>query len=174
MQSPTASTITLLIVLPLLGWRFYMRFRRMVGRQRLSNVRPWITVTVFPALIALLAFFARSSPDRLGVLAAGLAGGAALGLFGLSKTRFESTPGGFFYTPNAHLGVALSLLFVGRVVYRFVTVLALNPGASQGTNTIAQSPLTLAIFGLLAGYYVAYAIGLIRWRSRVLTGGKSQ
>ena len=26
----------------------------------------------------------------------------------------------------------------------------------------------LAVFGVLAGYYIVYAIGLVRWRSRVL------
>ena len=31
----------------------------------------------------------------------------------------------------------------------------------------AHSPLTLSIFGLLAGYYIAYAIGLVRWRFAV-------
>jgi len=42
-----------------------------------------------------------------------------------------------------------------------------NPYAPQSPNDFAASPLTLAIFGLLAGYYVTYAIGLINWRKRV-------
>ena len=42
-----------------------------------------------------------------------------------------------------------------------------NPYAPQAPNDFAASPLTLAIFGLLAGYYVTYAIGLINWRKRV-------
>jgi hypothetical protein len=33
---------------------------------------------------------------------------------------------------------------------------------------LARSPLTLAVFGLVAGYYISYAIGLARWRFRVL------
>jgi hypothetical protein len=32
----------------------------------------------------------------------------------------------------------------------------------------ARSLLTLAVFGLLAGYYIRYAIGLVRWRFGVL------
>ena len=32
---------------------------------------------------------------------------------------------------------------------------------------IGSNPLTMAIFGTLAGYYVTYAIGLLRWRARV-------
>jgi len=32
---------------------------------------------------------------------------------------------------------------------------------------LGASPLTMAIFGTLAGYYVSYAIGLLRWRAQV-------
>lgn len=168
MQAPGATLITLLVLVPLIVWRVYSRIRRLVGRQRLSKVRPWITLSIFPALIGLLAFAAWPHPERLAWLAGGLAGGWLLALYGLSKTRFDPTPQGLFYTPNAHLGVALSLLFVGRIVYRLLEVLVLEPGLPRGTLEFAQSSLTLSVFGLLAGYYIGYAIGLVRWRARVM------
>ncbi len=167
MQAPNPSTLTLLVVLPLLAWRIYARFRRLVGRQRLSRIRPWITLTVFPVLILLLGFAARAHVERLSLLAVGLICGVPLGVFGLRKTRFEPTPQGLFYTPNVHLGVALSLLFVARIVYRLVEVYAFEPAIPHGLEDFARSPLTLAVFGLLAGYYMSYAIGLVRWRFRV-------
>jgi hypothetical protein len=40
---PGTSTVTLLVLVPLLIWRIHARFRRLVGRQRLSKVRPWIS-----------------------------------------------------------------------------------------------------------------------------------
>jgi cytochrome b561 len=156
------------VLLPLLGWRVYARFRRMVGRQRLSRVRPWVTLAIFPTLILLLGLAAHSHPERLWWLAAGLSLGSLLGSFGLRKTKFEPTPQGLFYTPNAHLGIALSLLFVARIIYRLVEVYALEPTVPHGMDDFARSPLTLAVFGLLAGYYIAYAIGLARWRFGVL------
>jgi cytochrome b561 len=162
------STVTLLVLVPLIAWRMYSRFRRMVGRQRLSRVRPWITLTIFPALILFIGLATLSHPQRLPWLAAGLLAGALLGVFGLGKTRFEPTPQGLFYTPNAHLGIALSLLFVARIAYRFIEIYAIDPTVPHGMDDFARSPLTLAVFGLLAGYYVAYAIGLLRWRFRVL------
>jgi uncharacterized membrane protein YidH (DUF202 family) len=73
-----------------------------------------------------------------------------------------------FYTPHAHLGIALSLLFFGRVLYRLVQRYALDTSASYAGPEFAQSSLTLAIFGLLVGYYVTYAIGLVRWRHSVV------
>jgi hypothetical protein len=36
--------------------------------------------------------------------------------------------------------------------------------AGPAAAAFARSPLTLAVFGLLAGYYIAYAVGLLHWR----------
>jgi len=168
MNTPSASTMTLVVLLPLLVWRVHSRFRRMVGRQRLSRIRPWVTLVIFPLLIGLLCFAAHAHVERLWWLAGGVSIGSLLGVYGLRKTRFEPTKKGLFYTPNAHLGIALSLLFVGRIIYRLVEVYAVTPDMPHGMDDFARSSLTLAVFGLLAGYYIAYAIGLARWRFRVL------
>lgn len=167
MPAPAPSSLMFLVLVPLLLWRMYSRFRRMVGRQRLSKIRPWITLTVFPLIVLLLAVAASAHVERLAILAVGLAGGAGLAVYGLRMTRFEPTPQGLFYTPNAHLGIALSLMFLGRIVYRVFEVY--TQGAARGGGAdFARSPLTLAVFGLLAGYYIGYAIGLVRWRQRVM------
>jgi hypothetical protein len=163
MQLPGANVLPFLVLIPLIVWRSYSRIRRSIGRQPLSKVRPWITLGVFPLLIALLAWSAHARPELLWALAGGLVGGALLGVYGIRKTKFEATPQGLFYTPNAHLGIALSLLFVGRVIYRMVVLYSIDPLAQQSPGDFAASPLTLGIFGLMAGYYVAYALGLVRW-----------
>jgi len=175
-QAPSAPALVLVALAPLLAWRAYARFRRLVGRQKLSRIRPWITLAVFPALLALLAFAAWPDPGKLALLACGAGGGALLGRFGLSRTRFEATPQGLFYTPNAHLGIALSALFLARIVYRVAEVFLAPPELPHGVGDFARSPLTLGVFGLLAGYYVAYAIGLVRWRRselRNVGGGRA-
>ncbi|MEJ0086930.1 MAG: hypothetical protein WDO72_14730 [Pseudomonadota bacterium] len=164
MAHPATSVLPFLIALPLIGWRLYRRVRSAIGRQKLSKVRPWVTVSVFPLIIALLAFGARSQAMNLLCLVGGLCVGTGLGVYGLSKTRFEATPQGLFYTPNAHLGIALSVLFTGRVIYRILELYLLDGAMPAPQASFASSPLTLAVFGLLAGYYVTYAIGLIRWR----------
>ena len=152
-------------VAALVGWRVYSRVKRMVGRQRLSRVRPWVTLCVFPLLVAVLLIASASHPLAALALVAGVLGGAALGWYGLRLTKFEVTPVGLFYTPSAHLGIALSLLLIARIGYR-AAYLYFVPEAIQG-GIFVRSPLTLLIFGTLAGYYIAYAIGLLRWRRRV-------
>src|SRR3954447_17177816 len=115
---PHGSMLTIYALIPLIAWRLYARLRRMIGRQRLSRIRPWVTLLMFPLLLGLLALAARAHLERLWFLGIGVALGGALGVFGLKKTRFERTPEGLFYTPNAHLGMAISLLLIGRISYR--------------------------------------------------------
>ncbi|MEO8080599.1 MAG: hypothetical protein ABI641_08715 [Caldimonas sp.] len=156
----------------LVGWRLVSRVRRMVGRQRLSPVRPWLAVMLFPLLTALLLLTSLGHPALALALVAGTAAGTALGLYGLRLTRFEDTPLGLFYTPNAHLGIALTLLLVLRIGHRFVSMQLGSAAIGTPTADFARNPLTLLIFGTLAGYYACYAAGLIRWQRRA--GGRSE
>jgi len=166
MQIPAQNIITI-AVLSLVAWRVYGRFRRMVGRQRLSRIRPVITIVVFTSLICVVGWFTLIHPERLPWLVAGVGAGVGLAVYGLRLTQFEPTREGLFYTPNAHLGIALSLLFVGRILYRLAEVYTFQT-AAPGASDFVRSPVTLSIFGLLAGYYVAYAVGLVRWRREVM------
>lgn len=169
-MTPSAQHLLVTIaIIALIAWRMHSRIRRTIGRQRLSPVRPWITVVLFPLVTALLAFAALRSPEPIGIyLAGGAVVGIGLGLLGLRLTRFEVTPTGRFYTPSAHLGVALSVLLVCRIAWRFAA--GGFPGAagagSSGPPAGSLTPLTLLLVGMLAGYYTTYAIGLLRWSAR--------
>jgi len=134
----------------------------------LGKRRPWVTLTLFPILLILIGMsqVVNHHPDYLAGMAVGLLLGAALGVFGTKHTKFENTPEGMFYTPNAHLGIALSVLFIGRIFYRVFQVYSMNGGGPPNPADYAASPLTLGIFGLLAGYYMMYAVGLIQYRHR--------
>jgi len=157
------STMVMVGVSALVMWRLYSRIRRMVGRQKYSPMRSRVTVTIFPLLFALLAVFAAAHPMAALSLLGGAALGAMLGMYGLRLTKFENTPQGLYYTPNAHLGVALSVALIVRIGFRLVQVTAMTPAEPAPPNAFLSSPFTLVIFGTLAAYYVTYAIGLIRW-----------
>lgn len=164
--TPT-NLLPFLFVVPIVIWRLYSRVKRNIGRQHLTKWRPRITLIVFPLIVILISLSAVSQPLRLLAMAGGIVAGAALGVFGTRHTKFENTPEGIFYTPNAHIGIALSVLFTGRVIYRMVQLYSIDPNAQPNPADFASSPLTLAIFGLLAGYYVTYAIGLVRYQRQV-------
>jgi len=169
---PHPSVLVYVGVGALVAWRMYSRIRRVIGRQQLSNNRPRITVVLFMLLFGLLLFSTFAHPINAVALVGGAGLGAALGVLGIRLTKFEQTAEGLFYTPSAHLGIALSVLFIGRIVWRFFELYSLDGQAPPpaGMNDITYSPLTLVIFATLAGYYVTYAIGLLRWRRRVTRG----
>ncbi len=114
---------------------------------------------------ALIAFSASRDMSLLGALLAGVVAGAALGWFGLQHTKFETTPQGSFYTPHTYIGIFVSLL-LGRIAYRFLTLYPSMHTATQADqdpfSAYQKSPLTLAIFGVVVGYYIFYYVGVLR------------
>lgn len=153
-------------IIALIAWRMQARVRRMIGRQHLSRVRPWITIVVFPVLVAMLAFAALQQHFLAMYLASGIVVGIGLGALGLRLTRFEVTTAGLYYTPSAHLGVALSALLLCRIAYRFAVGGFPDPGAGSAPPGANLTPLTLLLVGTIAGYYTTYAVGLVRWSLR--------
>jgi cytochrome b561 len=170
MEAPhlTPAMVGIAIALPLIAWRVYRRVRRMIGRQRSKAWRHWTAAVFFPLLLGMLALGALARPAALAILAAAVAVGLGLAMWGLSLTRFERTPEGIFYTPNAHIGIALSLLLVARVLYRMFEIATLPlPRGGAGMQDFARSPRTLVVLGMLASYYAAYAVGVLLHRHRL-------
>lgn len=157
----------------LLVFRIYRRTRRSVGRQRLQQFRPWIAVVVL-SLVALLLL--RASLDHPLVAAsevAGLTVGVVLAIYGLRHTSFERTSEGLYYTPNVHIGIALSAVFAGLLGYHAYQLYLSSPQAGGLVNRLGRSPLTILPFGTLVGYYAWYSVGLLRWRRAVLKQSQS-
>ena len=168
MQPAVGSTVAIAALVPLILWRTYVRFRRASGRQRLSRYRGPISLTIYSLLIGLVALANLSYPTRLFAFAVALAAGAGLAAYALGRTHFEPTRKGLYYTPHSHIGLSLAVLFVVRMVYRLVEVYAAGTSQPGNFGEFAQSPLTIGAFGLMAGYYWWYMIGLVRWRRGVL------
>lgn len=151
----------------LIAWRLYARVRRSIGKQKLSRPRSWLVVCLFPAgLMVTSVMTSVLTPLTLVAFFGSALGGIALGYYGLRLTRFEVTAEGFFYTPSAHIGIALSLLFVIRIAYRGFHWALPAANATTPSTAFTSSPLTLIMFAMLAGYYVTYAVGLLRWHGR--------
>ena len=74
--------------------------------------------------------------------------------------------------PHTYTGVAVSLLFIGRLVYRGVEWYSQNGelgGAGAASRGIApsmvRSPLTVALIFAVVGYYVCY-YAVVLWKSK--------
>jgi hypothetical protein len=157
------SPVVAVVLAPLVAWRVYSRIKRLTTRQRSLTWRHRTTLVFFPLLLILVGLGAIHAPMALAALAAGLALGIPLGRVANAKTVFEQVGDEFYFTPNAPIGRAVALLFLSRLAYRgweYFTAGALVQ------HDFVRSPLTLFIFGILAGYYMTYALGLLAWRRR--------
>jgi hypothetical protein len=181
---PNASDIgfTLLIAAVIL-LILYRRFRRTFGRQRLRPKRMIFRI----AVLAVVCVLALVSPFRSLASEAAAAGGAvigiALGFWALVHTRFETTPDGRFYIPNGYIGMLVVALFIGRLIYRFIVIYPLlhqdmrqsaqNPQLQANPfGAFEHSPLTVALYFLLAGYYICYYVSVLI-KSRAAQPAKS-
>lgn len=151
-------------VVPLVLRRVYSRVRRLTTRQRSKTWRHRTTLGFFPLLLLVLGYFAvRTNPAALGGMAAGLVAGTLLGRAAIGRTQFEQQGDEFYFKPFAPIGIVMAALVIGRMGWRGYELF--TTGASDHPQFLA-SPLTLLIFGTLAGYYINFALGLLAWRNR--------
>lgn len=162
----TLTTLALLILTPLLVWRIYSRLKSRMARQRSVVSRHYSGVLVFFAMVSVPASELLGNTSPLLALLGGALAGAALGVYGLRLTRFETTPEGYFFTPNARLGILVAMALVARVLYLGVLIYA-NKGSALPTPRITDSELTMLAVGLAGGYFGTYSAGLLRWRYKL-------
>jgi hypothetical protein len=162
----TTPSLVPALVVPYLVWRVYRRFHRNVGRQLVHTGRLVTGIVIFGLIAGVLLFFSLFSAHLLASVGSGLVVGAVLALVGLRLTKFEvGQPKPHYYTPNTYIGVGLSLLLLGRLLYR-MTVLYLSDAFASAAPSLMQSWPTLLIVGLTAGYYITFNAGVLFWSNR--------
>lgn len=161
------------VVAPLMAWGLYRRIHRNLARQKVVAWRLLLRSAVLATLLVALLLWPAFDPRMAASLAGGVLLGAPLALLGLRHTRFEVTPQGPYFTPNRILGVVISTLFVGRMLYRMIVLspdlLAVGGSAASPALLAAASrtPLTLALLGLVIGYFITYCMGVLRTSRRL-------
>jgi hypothetical protein len=153
----------------------YRRFRRSFGQQPLRPVRMQVRIVLLLVIGCLLLPAVLRSTAFVSAVLAGIAAGVALAMWGAARTRFLRVSGQLYYVPHTYTGIAVSLLFVGRLVYRLIqvsaTMHATHAAAADAANQgfapagMLQSPLTLGLYFVLMGYYVCY-YSMMLWKSK--------
>jgi hypothetical protein len=155
----------------------YRRLRRNFGRQPLRPVRMRVRIALLAIIGCALLPMALRSAQYLSAELGGLLAGIGLALWGAHRTRFQMVEGRLHYLPHTYTGIAVSLLFLGRLVYRLVQFYSIahtghdgvadNPAQAFAPGSMVRSPLTVAILYVLIGYYVCY-YSLVLYKSKHL------
>lgn len=160
------------IMVPLVLLMLWRRVGRQFGRQPIRRKRMIVRVAIFAVIGGALLLSGLHDVRLAEGLAGGIVLGVGLGLLGLHLTRFETDPvRGDCYVPNPWIGAVLVALLLGRLAWRFLVLwpqmqhagssaVAQTPGTTMAMG-YHSSPLTLLVFGLLIGYYIAYYAGLL-------------
>jgi hypothetical protein len=161
-----ATTVALLVLIPLLVWRIYFRLRGLLGARRQSHLwRHLAPAILWPALIAAAAWHVKADLLALSSLGAGVLAGIWISRWSVRLTRLENSAQGRFYTPDLRHGMTVTMLFIARLLYGALDLYIDNRAALPAPGgEFLRAPLSLLAFGLMAAYYAAYGYGLLRWR----------
>lgn len=139
-----------------------LRYRAGTSRRR---ARRWLaTVNVAGFAFSIVSFLILAAatntwaPNVLRYSLMGLAAGALLGLLGYALARWEHTPQGVYYTPNAALVLTITLVVTGRILYGFVRAWQAWGTRGPDESWLAASGLagSLAAGAVVLGYYFTF------------------
>ena len=160
------TTLALLLLTPILVWRIYARLKTQMARQRSIMSRHYTGILVFGAMILVPLSEVLARPMALGALAVGTALGVFWGHFGLRRTKYEDTEGGYFFTPPMRLGIVMAMVLIARVLYIGFELYTLQ-GSGATAPRFTDSPLSMLCVGLTGGYFLAFSVGLLLWRRKL-------
>jgi hypothetical protein len=168
-----------LVVILLTPLTLVMRYR--AGRTR-RQARAWVAGLNIAGLMLSIALCLASAamtsfwtPGAITYTLGGLLAGVLLGVLGLVLTRWEHTPRGVHFTPNALLVLLVTLVVAARIAYgAWRAWHAWDAGFDYRSAIVADGLRgSLAAAGIVLGYYLTFWIGVLRrvrrhtyWRQR--------
>ena len=129
------------------------------------QARRWVATTNTIAFMFSTALFligalitSRWVPDVLRYALGGLGVGAALGLIGFALTRWESSGGLIYFTPNRWLVLTVTTVVAVRIFYGVWRVWAAWRAGMEQIAAVAGSgvAMSLAAGAVVLGYYLIY------------------
>lgn len=151
-----------IFIAALIFFAIYRRVRRNIGWQLLRTKRMKVRIVIFLVIGALFLTGGAAHPVSLISDAAGILVGTVLAFYSSKITRFEQRDEHLYYMPNVWIGAAVSLLFIGRLLFRMFSLY--SDGALQGTSSDSAQSMSQAMgnswtAGLLLimfAYYTLY------------------
>ena len=161
----------LIIFFLVLSTPFLLIVRYRIGTAR-RPARRWIaTMNMLSLLMSAALFIWIAALTNFWVRHAfayslvGLVSGCLLGLLGLVVTQWEKTSTATYYTPNRWLVLFVTLAVAARMLYGFWRIWHAWHTRGHDSSWLASAgiPGSMAVGGLVMGYYLIYFAG-VRFR----------
>lgn len=166
-----------IVLIALTLFTIFRRVRRNIGWQVLLRKR-LITRTVIFIIIGLI-FLASGAVHPISLISdvIGLCIGVGLAYYSSAITRFERRDHHWYYLPNIWIGSIVSVIFLGRLLYRFIGLYsggllnspqAQQSGSLQNMNAAIGNSWTAGLLLIMFAYYVVYYLILLRKQKQLL------
>lgn len=150
----------------------YRRAKRTIGFQKLATRRLTVRLALFSLLGGIIFLLGFIHPIHYIGYGLGLAGGTYLGLTANRYTRFEHRNYGWYYRTHLWVEVAVLVLFLGRIAYRYAVIAVTTTSTTTQFNPaelaqFTKDPVTAGVFFIIVSYYVLYFSYLLRESSKL-------
>jgi hypothetical protein len=148
-----------------------LRYRAGTARRYARRWVATVNAVAFASSIYLFlvaaTLIAEWVPGAFSYAVLGVASGVVLGLIGYALTRWEATPQGLYYTPNAPLVLAITLVVTARILYGLWRGWQAWGAVPDGGTWLATAGVagSMGAGAVVLGYYFAYWAA-VRWRIR--------
>lgn len=148
---------SIIVIAGLVLWSIYRRIRRNIGWQQLNPRRMGIRITIFSAI--------------------GIMIGTGLAYYGGTLTQFEQREGRWYYQPNPWIGGLVTVIFLGRFLFRIYKISLLEQtGAFQAGQSNQMQTMNDAVGNswgaglilIMFAYYIVYYFLILRRQKRGL------
>jgi hypothetical protein len=139
----------------------YRRIKRSIGFQPFKTRRLIVRIAIFSFIAVLLLGISALHPMSYIYDLAGIIAGLILITYAIKHSSFEMREKTLFYRTHIWIESFVLFVFLGRFLYR-VTYLFVIPNSQPNMNSVqygqhfTKDPSTMAIFFLLAAYYIGF------------------
>jgi hypothetical protein len=172
---------TIIVIIALILFSIFRRVRRNIGWQKLKKGNLVFRTVLF--LIIGLVFLAEGIYHPISLIsdAVGILLGIILAYYGVTLTRFEQREGRLYYCPNIWIGSLVTVLFLGRFIYRFYELFAggtlsgLNQGQTKDLQNMGYTfgnSWTAGLMLIMFAYYIIYYTILIKKQKQFSQSGE--
>ncbi len=164
-----SQSFSIVIVIILVLFAMYRRVRRNIGWQKLRRGNLRYRIMIF--LIIGVLFLAGSAMHPISLISdvIGIGLGLLLAYYGVKFTEFEQREDSLYYRPNTLIGMIVTVLFLGRFLYRFYLMYKIGPSLTTTTSSGGQNvsysfgnPWTTGLLLIMFAYYSIYYWVLLR------------